>query len=110
MDRQTKLSFAQNVVAISSGREASRNSIAPRISATRPNAVPTAAKSAPTSASAEILRACDVLRDVLLREDEDFSDDEPDALVGQVSAGLVEIIDRLQSLAGLQMMFEAWSR
>lgn len=106
MNRQTKLSFAPNVIAISSGREASRSSIAKRDSAIRSNGASPVA----TSASAEILRACDVLRAVLLRDDEELADSEPDVLIGQVSAGITEIIDRLQSLAGLQMMFEAWNK
>jgi len=53
-----------------------------------------------------MLRAADLLRDVLLRDDAT----EELCLVGQVSAGISEIVDRLHSLAGLQMMFEGWNR
>jgi hypothetical protein len=57
------------------------------------------------SASAEIRRARDILRDVLLREDEI----EETVLVGQVSTGLNEITCQLDNLAGLQHLFEVWS-
>jgi hypothetical protein len=57
------------------------------------------------SASAEIRRARDILRDVLLREDEI----EEAVLVGQVSTGLNEITCALDNLAGLQHLFEVWS-
>ena len=54
--------------------------------------------------SAEILRVRDLLRDVLLRDD-----DGSLVLVGQVGAGLNEICMTLDSLAGQQQMFEAWN-
>jgi len=57
-----------------------------------------------TSASAEIQRARDILRDVLLREDET----EEIVLLGKVSQSLNEMACTLDSLAGLQMMFENW--
>jgi len=62
-------------------------------------------KREPATASAEIRRARDILRDVLLRDDE--GDDA--ALTGQVSTGLNEITCQLDNLAGLQHLFEAWS-
>jgi hypothetical protein len=63
-------------------------------------------KREPTTASAEIRRARDLLRDVLLRDD-----DEGDgvALIGEVSTGLNEIVCTLDNLAGLQHLFEVWS-
>jgi len=64
-----------------------------------------APKSEPSTASAEILRARDLLRDILLREDEI----EEVVLVGQVSIGLNEIVCTLDNLAGLQHLFEVWS-
>jgi hypothetical protein len=62
-------------------------------------------KREPSTASAEIRRARDILRDVLLRDDEG---DEV-ILTGQVSSGLNEIVCTLDSLAGLQHLFEVWS-
>src|SRR5579864_254039 len=103
---QTKLALVPTAGSRLSGPRASNSSSPPKASATRPNvANPVATKSA-TSASDEILRARDLLRDVLLRDDE--SDEL--ALIGQVSAGLNEIVCTLDSLAGLQRMFEVWSR
>jgi hypothetical protein len=64
-----------------------------------------AQKSEPSTASTEILRARDLLRDLLLREDET----EDAVLVGQVSSGLNEIVCTLDNLAGLQHLFEVWS-
>lgn len=76
--------------------------------AIRPSAAFPADPPSVRSASAEIQRARDILRDVLLRDDE--CDEESDVpLIGQVSDGLNEIISTLDSLAGLQQMFEAWS-
>jgi hypothetical protein len=106
MERQIKLALVPTAERNSCGPRASRNSIAKSVSPIRPNG----ASSAAPSASSEILRACDVLRAVLLRNDEELSDTEPDPVVGQVADGISEIIDRLQSYAGLQMMFEAWNR
>jgi hypothetical protein len=106
MERQIKLSFASNAARVSFGREASRITIVKTGSATRPNVASCVAP----SASSELLRACDILRDVLLRDDEELTDGKPDVLIGQVSAGVQEIVTRLQSLAGLQMMFEAWNK
>ena len=63
-------------------------------------------QTAPATASAEILRARDLLRDILLREDET----EAVVLVGKVSSDLNEIVCTLDNLAGLQKMFELWSR
>ena len=59
---------------------------------------------APQSASAEIRRARDLLRDILLREDET----EETVLVGKVSERLNEIVLDLDNLAGLQDVFDAW--
>lgn len=106
MDRQTKLEFVPTVARNSSGLQASRNSIASRICEIRPSA----ARPVGTNASSEILRACDILRAVLLRDDEDFADDEPDALIDKVRNGIAEVVERLQSLAGDQMLFEAWNK
>jgi len=58
-----------------------------------------------TSASAEIQRARDLLRDLLLRED----DADEDVFVGTVRDGLNEIICRLDNLAGTQTLFEVWN-
>ena len=55
--------------------------------------------------SADIARARDLLREILLR-DENHPEDENGALVGTVSSALDEIQKRLDSLAGLQTMFE----
>ena len=90
------------------GPQASRSTSPQNDSSTdRSAANPVAPKSASTAsaASAEILRARDLLRDILLREDET----EDVVLVGQVSTGLNEIICILDNLAGLQQLFEAWS-
>jgi len=103
----TRLSRAQTADRNSCGPEASSGFSPPRDSTTsRSAASPAARKSAPNTASAEILRARDLLRDVLLREDET----EETVLVGKVSNGLNEIIARLDNLAGLQQLFEVWSR
>ena len=90
---------------ILSGPQASSVSLPNGDSRIRPSAARPAAKGVNASASAELLRAADLLREVLLRDDES----EEVALLGQVSAGVNEIVDRLQALAGLQMMFEGWS-
>jgi len=105
--QQTKLALVPTASDPLRGPRESRNFIGSKDSPTRPSAANPADRSA--RPSAEILRACDILRDVLLRDDEEFSDDEREsAIVGQVSAGVLEIVDRLHSLAGLQMMFEGW--
>lgn len=71
----------------------------------RSAAVPVAPKSA-SPASAEIRRARDLLRDILLREDET----EEVVLIGQVSTGLNEMVCSLDNLAALQQLFEVWSQ
>lgn len=104
--RQTKLALVPTVASPSSGRPASSAFTTRGGSGTSPNAARYAGqKGAALAASDEIRRARDILRDVLLRDDE--SDEL--ALVGQVSSGLNEIICTLDSLAGLQMLFENWS-
>jgi len=103
---QTKLALVPNVGSRLSGPLASNSSTPKKDSGTRPSVASPVAKKSATSASDEILRARDLLRDVLLRDDE--SDEL--ALIGQVSAGLNEIVCTLDSLAGLQRMFEVWSR
>jgi hypothetical protein len=81
----------------------------PSDSTHHPSAASSAARKSATNApSGEILRARDLLRDLLLREDE-ANEEESVALVGHVYEGLDEICSHLDSLAGLQMMFEAWS-
>lgn len=109
---QTKLALVPTVGRNSSGRSTSSAFSARRDSTTSPSAAgPVARESATRTASAEILRARDLLRDLLLRDDDEELGnlDEP-ALAGQVSSGINEICSTLDSLAGLQMMFEAWSR
>ena len=54
--------------------------------------------------SAEILRARDLLRDVLM-----LDDDGSLMLVGHVGASLNEVCMTLDNLAGLQHMFEVWN-
>jgi hypothetical protein len=103
---QTKLALVPTVGSRLSGPRASNSTTPKRDSGTRPSAANPAVTRSATSASEEILRARDLLRDVLLRDDE--SDEL--ALIGQVSAGLNEIVCTLDSLAGLQRMFEVWSR
>ena len=89
------------------GPQASSASFTRRDSRIPPSAVSPAAPNARTAtASAEIQRARDLLRDLLLRDDE--TDDL--ALVSQVSSGLNEIVVTLDSLAGLQKMFEVWAK
>ena len=88
------------------------NSISPKndSSTARSAANPVAPKSATKgTASAEILRARDLLRDVLLRDDETDGEAENAALVGEVSSRLNEIVCALDNLAGLQHLFEVWS-
>lgn len=59
-----------------------------------------------TTPSAEILRACEVLRTLLLLAETD----ERYNLVGTVSTAIDEIQERLCSLSGLQKMFEQFTR
>lgn len=104
---QTKLALAPTVGRISFGPRASSVSSPSADCRTRPSvASPVGTPSAP-NASAEILRAADVLRSVLLWDDDEENQEQ--ILVGQVSAEVSQIVDRLQSLAGLQMMFEGWN-
>jgi len=107
MAQQIKLSLAPTVAPTSPGRPASSSSIARRDCATRPSTAPTAARksASSTSASVEIQRARDLLRDVLLREDET----DEILFVDAVREGLNEIANRLDSLAGIQTLFEVWN-
>ena len=108
MVQQIKLSLAPTVAPTSLGPSASSSSIARKDCATLPSAAPPAAprSASSASASAEIQRACDLLRDLLLREDEA---DEDMVFVGEVRDGLNEIVCRLNDLAGLQTLFEVWN-
>jgi len=99
---QTRLSLVQTVDPISSGRAESSSFSKSADSVTRPSAASSVARR--NASSAEILRARDILRDVLLREDET----EEIVLLGKVSEGLNQMLGELDSLAGLQMMFESW--
>lgn len=56
--------------------------------------------------SAEILRACDLLREVICHNEEDG---EGQPVAGHVVDGVNEIVDTLQALVGLQMMWETWN-
>jgi hypothetical protein len=103
---RTKPSSASTAGPTLFGPQASRLSTPKRDSETCPNAASSAAK--PKSASEEILRAADLLRGVLLRDDAEEDEAGP-ALLGQVSAEISEIVERLQSLAGSQMIFEGWN-
>lgn len=106
MSQQIKLALVPSAAPTSPGPRTSSATSGRRDSVTRPSAAsPVAPKSETGSASAEILRARDLLRDVLLREDET----ENIVLVGQVSTGLNEIVCTLDNLAGLQHLFEVWS-
>ncbi len=108
MAQQIKLSLAPTADEISSGPRPSSVSTGRRDCDSRPSAASPAAKPSETSAhsaSAEILRARDLLRDVLLRED--ITDET--VLLGEVSAGLNEMVEQLDRLAGLQTIFESWN-
>lgn len=107
MAQQIKLSLAPNAAQTLSGQPRSSASIGRRDCTIPPSAEsPVASRIASaTSASAEILRVRDLLRDLLLREDET----EESVLMDEVSNGLNEIVCRLDHLGGLQMMFENWS-
>jgi len=99
---QTRLFLASTAAQISPGPQTNRLTTPSSDSSIRQNDAESAGRK--NAASAEIQRARDILRDVLLREDET----EEIVLLGKVSQSLNEMACTLDSLAGLQMMFENW--
>jgi hypothetical protein len=103
MSTRIKPSRASNVGPTLFGPQTS-SAITPRsVSATLPSAAnPVAPKSA--TASADLLRARHLLREVLIREDVT----EEELLLDEVRDGLDQVCRILEYLAGQQQLFEFW--